>query len=110
MSGGHTPGPWKVDRDGDLPWMVLADFDDLPWGMVAEVPVFTGCEDEAGANARLLAAAPELLAALEAVEAMINKRPIVVGATTKEGRDAARAVFDQARAAINKATKEGEEA
>lgn len=52
----HTPGPWKVDKIHDFG--VVADT-----GIVAEV--WHGEKDEKKANARLIAAAPELLEALE---------------------------------------------
>lgn len=78
----HTPGPWKVlpcpDHAGKHPfhdhrWIATADAevergnDPRSWGL------FTGslicqmrdCPDSMMANARLIAAAPELLAALK---------------------------------------------
>lgn len=58
---GHTPGPWRVDvpENGDADFGEDCDLHEvatLKWGM--------GCrlEDEALANARLIAAAPDLLA------------------------------------------------
>jgi hypothetical protein len=51
---GHTPGPWIVDAYGD----VTANGED-----VAHVVSYYGV-DECIANARLIAAAPEMLAAL----------------------------------------------
>ena len=54
MTQTHTPGPWTVSPDRDL------------WGVftIAEVEAEEGDNDQA--NARLIAAAPALLAALEA--------------------------------------------
>ena len=64
MSAQHTPGPWKwdgtpwdYDAENEAPWVVTDD--------VKEVRVLSGsirCNKE---NARLIAAAPELLAALQ---------------------------------------------
>ena len=55
----HTPGPWAVERDAEGRLHVVeGDFLD-----VAEVGYLSGPDPEA--NARLIAAAPELLEALE---------------------------------------------
>lgn len=59
----HTPGPWRVERQNASPttgeWMIAG----ANPGYLAEVrDCGSGC---AKANARLIAAAPELLAALE---------------------------------------------
>ena len=53
----HTPGPWTaILSSGDESWMVAAE---MP---VARIPNY---DDRAAANARLIAAAPALLAALQ---------------------------------------------
>lgn len=53
----HIPGPWTaILSSGDESWMVAAE---MP---VARIPNY---DDRAAANARLIAAAPDLLAALE---------------------------------------------
>lgn len=75
MSAGFTPGPWVVEDPFDFELSVVANGDQAPgdWTFIA------GCklpdEDdhnitgrEAHANARLIAAAPELYEALERVE------------------------------------------
>lgn len=57
----HTPGPWR--RNGSLieaPQMALT-VSTVSWPRIGHAPKDT---DEAVANARLIAAAPELLAAL----------------------------------------------
>lgn len=56
MENKHTPGPWTV---GDTPAIVYDD-------NACEVAIATFNQESFEANARLIAAAPELLAALEA--------------------------------------------
>ncbi len=90
MSNKHTPGPWQ-HTTGDT--TVYAD-----GVFVAEcVPTSPWADDvpkrEARANARLIAAAPELLASLQAV------------ADFWAGGDAPQELTDQMHAAIAKATK-----
>ena len=91
----HTPGPWKVE--------------DNPWGGTPHVRsgrrrllrlLAEGNEEiaESVANARLIAAAPDLLAALEAVTTHLGELLIDLG-PCEDDRD----VLDVARAAIAKA-------
>lgn len=66
----HTPGPWEwdgsvwqYDEQEEAPWLVQA-----PWHDVKSKAVLSGsirCNTEA--DARLIAAAPELLEALQAL-------------------------------------------
>ena len=67
----HTPGPWEISLREMLDgWVIVADRDG---GIVANVNTETGPnipplvsrKMPAGANAALIAAAPELLAALK---------------------------------------------
>ena len=69
----HTPGPWRVGqgRDGFFNVWVMAGEKQLVADVIraADAPSFQFCtgpadEDESIANARLVAAAPDLLAAL----------------------------------------------
>lgn len=62
----HTPGPWKARKsaietsDGDQPWIVQ----DAEYLEIASLSYTLGPEGREEADARLIAAAPELLAAL----------------------------------------------
>ena len=66
---GHTPGNWQAsdpgdygDYDGDC----IVVLDDIDAKCTRRVCVVLGSDDEAKANACLIAAAPELLAACKA--------------------------------------------
>ncbi|MDM0041842.1 hypothetical protein QTI05_22570 [Variovorax sp. J22R193] len=79
MSTQHTPGPWSVQDMSDM-------LPDDPYWIGSEHPIAGFCSfasvrlgcTEAGelgdmkANARLIAAAPELLAFAESVEALLS--------------------------------------
>ena len=63
---GHTPGPWSIYEDDEEPTLVV-QYETMPsyylpiWGKIfSERPI----TDTDRANARLIAAAPEMLAAL----------------------------------------------
>ena len=97
MSTTHTPGPWAIVADvpgHEIGYRAIVAVED---GELAE----TICNPSpmGGANAALIAAAPELLAALEAADkwvAMYHDQP---------GHDAAsRCMSAVIRAAIAKAT------
>lgn len=63
----HVPGPWGYDMNH-----TIATFDDEDWGKsIAQLPVGSHGRPptvEEQANARLIAAAPDLLAACKAFE------------------------------------------
>ena len=66
MSAQHTPGPWKLDGAANT-----NDLDIIaPTGRITmlDCEISEVSEDVLTANARLIAAAPELLAALRAAE------------------------------------------
>lgn len=69
---GHTEGPWvyhaSINRVEDVPEFDLHRFDIMAIG-IAKV-------EESDADGELIAAAPKLLAALEAVEAKLDNYPI----------------------------------
>lgn len=95
----HTPGPWEVGEDRDIVW-------GPEWKghrvLVANVP-FTK-ETRVEADARLIAAAPELLGKLEALIAAaeyLQARVVETrGANCMDNLDVA---IDEARKAIAKA-------
>jgi len=82
MSNGHTPGPWSIDKEER--WVIHE-----PEGKSGTlvVPEIYLDDDEAIANARLIASAPDLLEALECLLEMGH---------TKAG-DLARAAIAKAR-------------
>jgi hypothetical protein len=82
----HTPGPWKWDGGGYV---------DAPAGCIAGINA-TSSPSVSEANARLIAAAPELLAACRVLLEGIDDH----WATTEAGINA----IDYARIAISKAT------
>jgi len=101
---GHTPGPW---REGVVYWSGPEDrhtaiFSTVNQDKICEVEDWRGtAKEESEANARLIAAAPELLCLLQRFYA----------ATYGNDTDGMLCPldFEQARAAIAKATgKEGE--
>ena len=77
----HTPGPWIVDPNPELPLGVIEDNEN---GMgICEFP--RRRTPEAEANARLIAAAPEMAGALRSIlesysSDEINEQPILVAA------------------------------
>lgn len=98
MGTKHTPGPWYVQDDHGKRWIETEGNDDT----IAEVhrrkrkgSVYS-CE-EAGANADLIAAAPELLAALQGLLAAYED-PGNTGSTHDDKVQAARNAISKAAA------------
>jgi hypothetical protein len=93
----HTPGPWiSIDTDGEHHAIVSPDSDQDHFTIIC-----IGPDDAAeNSNARLIAAAPELLAELENCLAIVESEA-AQGPTIKYRRDIA-----TARAAITKAKGE----
>ena len=106
----HTPGPWTATKtrnnDGDLAINYTdADGDTTPiaWARLIRRDVKRGqawnaADDERGANARLIAAAPDLLAACKAALDSISD-------TSGDWRASIEAVTPDLRAAIAKAVQ-----
>lgn len=94
MNTKHTPGPWIADLET---WAGIVN---APAGTIAgPVGGSKGATlDELHANARLIAAAPELLEALDGLMAKLSaKSPALQYHDCKEA-------YEQARTAIAKAT------
>lgn len=69
---GYTKGPWSIDKHS--PMRINADWDGGPWQIAQAIGWAGDRYEEPKANAILIAAAPELLAACEAVLASDNSR------------------------------------
>jgi hypothetical protein len=94
MSDKHTPGPWQVTHNSQGETFV--DFTGETGGLFAVARVYaTGGNQEA--DARLIAAAPDLLVALRALRDWCNENingvPLIYGQ-----------IMEQADAAIERAT------
>jgi len=105
MTSKHTPGPWAVQSaeectgrqlDDLVKWVVTGDQHSL-W--ISTGPTWDPEHaEESEANARLIAAAPELLQTLQMVESVYRKNCVTEGEPSS--------VFDAMQAAIAKATGE----
>ena len=85
MSAKHTPGPWAVEgpMGEDHPWIVEAGRPTYEWRCIASV---TADGDEIGplegmANARLIAAAPDLLKVCKAAKKFLESDLVEPGRT-----------------------------
>lgn len=87
----HTPGPWTATgHDGKQCVIIECD-----WGSVAKVlPI--GAQDQETANARLIAAAPDLLEALEDAAFLMRMAAKIAGpmqdSFKRSAEDAAKAI------------------
>lgn len=61
----HTPGPWHIDPCGDILSTSVQNMDDQKDNGLICALCSDRCRDENIANARLIAAAPDMLKALE---------------------------------------------
>lgn len=93
----HTPGPWRFQDNGNWqtnPYSVVISAKGVHSTTVANIPARRSIPSwEWESNARLIAAAPDLLKALETIMAGVA------------GCERAQ-MYEAARAAINKATGE----
>lgn len=85
----HTPGPWDYRKLPSGAYIVFHTYDKPTAGFIYQEP-----------NARLIAAAPDLLEALDCLTAVIGLTPI------KGNLEALQEAYEQARAAIAKAQGE----
>ena len=67
----HTPGPWEHVPGG---FTIKAPSDRLSFQLIAALSTGMKTRDEVDANARLIAAAPELLAALRLARANLSDK------------------------------------
>jgi hypothetical protein len=97
MSAKHTPGPWWHDDDKEVGCIVICapDGDGVPWQIASMCDIGPSGDEEA--NARLIAAAPELLAALKSAAQCLAWH------CTRLGRVKDREIVQDAFAAIAKA-------
>lgn len=100
----HTPGPWQLDEFAKdivegLGRFAVRHSEHAPGGIAITVG---GLGDEQVANARLIAAAPELLEALEACLAVL---PGLEVRSWPPGHEMKKFALAKARAAISKATE-----
>jgi glutamate/tyrosine decarboxylase-like PLP-dependent enzyme len=96
----HTPGPWHAegpDMFGDF--NICHPADSLA---VAGVVANLRLPDEVAANARLVAAAPDMLAALQELSKLSDG--IIVSGMSQSEMTALAAAWERADAAIAKAT------
>ena len=86
MSAKHTPGPWNVRDDGMSYVCPIIDAPSVGKGYYASIATVTQRDPHpqhgggismatAEANARLIAAAPDLLEALETLVSMVHMSP-----------------------------------
>lgn len=103
MTTQHTPGPWKARPSDTNPARVWITQDAPP--NTKAVPFIAQCAEgnpQAEANARLIANAPELLAALERLYKMGEWQRTIndeMGATVGHAYSAARAAIAKATGA-----------
>lgn len=106
MTTKHTPGPWR--REIYIGLMGIGAGSGKPGAPEKTIVGGCGCcdspygvddEQEAEANAHLIAAAPELLAALEQMLAVFVDDPLTHQYTSGTAADAARDAIAKARGA-----------
>ena len=104
MNTKHTPGPWHVDRDAFERAARLRGGDNmrliLRWDAFARRGSI-----EAEANARLIAAAPDLLEALQMLSETAGRVAQGAPVVDERGLNTLAHSISAALAAINKATK-----
>lgn len=99
MTHTHTQGPWHMTDEGCQ--IIIQTFAPHPTGTLARV---YRTDKRAHSDAHLIAAGPDLLAALEDAEFLLRKAGLMAGPM----RDSFNRSAGDARAAIAKATGKGE--
>lgn len=100
----HTPGPWFVDRKHTLAVMA-PDGNEYPWHVANVMHDCGGDDSQADSNVRLIASAPELLAALQRAVPWLGKLIADGGHMNSVAPNDAVGALQQAEAAIAKALK-----
>lgn len=88
-TGDHTPGPWRVTANADV---VLAKDEAIVIAWVSSPDSYEGGDAASMANARLIAAAPEMYAALKRI---VSSGEVICTKISEHN-----CVFDQARSAL----------
>lgn len=107
---GHTPGPWAVARNHTDPAHrnSIIDIEGGEFVNGLSIAIIFGCDrhPEKFANARLIAAAPELVAALRCAEALLDQPVLHTDSDNASGilRGDIRAALVAIRTALAKAT------
>ena len=94
----HTPGPWHVDKNATIPRYIY-NADGVGIGEIWRGVNGRGGEED-DANARLIAAAPKLLEALEALARTMREQLASLADDGKVNASKTRAAFTQADVAI----------
>jgi len=69
----HTPGPWSATKQSKTSYRIDTAGEQFPeWKGLAHVFIAVGTEDESKANASLIAAAPDMLAALKECQGVLE--------------------------------------
>lgn len=97
VSAQHTPGPWRVEPLTGFRKFVILGPDKHAWNGCRKSVAYTGASYSLNreANAHLIAAAPELLKALETLLDASERH--IFGDECLAERDAARAVIAKAK-------------
>jgi hypothetical protein len=96
----HTPGPWRTDRNNTHGGQIAVVHHCVgnDWVEIWSPDATAADEKEMEANARLIAAAPELLEALEAFDKAAKESTTIIGFAAKAFK-----LLTKTRAAIAKA-------
>lgn len=97
----HTPGPWFIGQGKNTGSRTIIADDETWVGFAYGMRLGVGTVEQAEANAKLIAAAPDMLTALQAAIDLADKNLEADQPRTDECQK----VYDQVISAIKKATK-----
>lgn len=89
----HTPGPWKVGEENEFEAYEFVSITTESGVQIGDVSSDGCVDDETHANARLIAAAPDMLAALKQIESEMRAG---LGSSYGETREAVRRAIAKA--------------